>query len=313
MPLIHSDEDLVRDYLLHLLKDEPDWEPWAAWLRDTWLKPIFAEAKIVNGIGSPEEWASLLSPTEFQALKERVDVDFSPANPAFLAPGEAVNLDLYLKNTPKLIVKIYEINTLSFFLTNRRQLNTDLALDGLVANREVTHDFSADEAGHSPFRRTLHTFKFPELKGQRGAWVIEFIGGGKSSRALVRKGQWSLLQHTGAAGDMITVLDETRQPVKDAVVWLEGRKFTPDEKTGYIIVPLTKQPGTKSIVLSDAAGNFATLANFEHHAEHYQLDAQIHVEREQLLAGRDATIAVRAALLLSDAQVSLDLRCRIRS
>lgn len=306
-PIVPSDEALVRDYLLHILKDEPAWEPWAVWLRDTWLKPVFAEAKITNGVGDPENWASLLSPSAFQALKERVDIDFSLANPQFVAPADDVSVDLFLKNTPKLIVKIYEINTLSYFLTNKRQLNTDLALDGLVANRETTQDFSADDAGRSPFRRTLRTFKFPELKGQRGAWVIEFIGGGKSSRALVRKGQWSLLQRTGPAGDMLTVLDEARQPVKDAVVWLDGRKHTPDEKTGFIVVPFTAQPGSKPIVLADAAGNFATLANFEHHAEQYRLDAQIHVEREQLLAHREATIAVRTALLLGDSQVSLDL------
>jgi hypothetical protein len=306
-PPIRNDEALVRDFLLRLLKDEPTWEPWAVWLRDTWLKPVFAEAKITAGVGNPEQWASLLTPTAFQALKDRVDVDFSAANPPFLAPADDVSLDLFLKNTPKLIVKIYEINTLSYFLTNQRQLNTDLALDGLVANREVTHDFTADEAGRSPFRRTARTFKFPELKGQRGAWVIEFIGGGKSSRALVRKGQWSVLQRTGPAGEMLTVLDETRQPVKDAVVWLAGRKLTPDEKSGYILVPFTVQPGTKNVVLADAAGHFATLSSIEHHAEEYKLDAQIFIEREQVLAGRQATIAVRAALLLNDAQVSLDL------
>lgn len=306
-PPIRNDETLVRDFLLRLLKDEPSWEPWAVWLRDTWLKPVFAEAKIVNGVGDPEQWASLLTPTAFQALRDRVDVDFAAMNPPFLAPGDDVSLELFLKNTPKLIVKIYEINTLSYFLANQRQLNTDLALDGLVANREITHDFSADESGRSPFRRTARTFKFPELKGKRGAWVIEFIGGGKSSRALVRKGQWSLLQRTGPAGDVLTVLDETRKPAKDAVVWLEGRKLTADEKTGAILVPFTQQPGTKNVVLADAAGDFATLANFDHHAEEYRLDAQLHIEREQLLARREATVALRTALLLGDAQVSLAL------
>ncbi len=306
-PPIRNDEELVRDYLLHLLKDEPTWEPWAIWLRDTWLKPVFAEAKIVNGIGNAEQWASLLSPSAFQALKDRVDVDFSAVNPPFLAPGDDVNIDLFLKNAPKLIVKIYEINALSYYLTHQRQLNTDLALDGLVANREVTHDFTADEAGRSPFRRTPRTFKFPELKGKRGAWVIEFIGGGKSSRALVRKGQWSVIQRSGPAGDLLTVLDEARQPVKGAVVWLDGRKLIPDEKSGYILVPFTQQPGSKNVVLADQAGEFATLASIDHHAETYRLDARIHIEREQLLARREATIAVRTALLLNDGLVSLDL------
>lgn len=308
LPVYRTDEALVRDYLLQLLKDEPKWEPWAAWLRDTWLKPIFAEAKITNGVGDPEKWASLLSPAEFQALKQRVDVDFAATNPQLLAPADDVGIDLLLKNTPKLIVKIYEINTLSYFLTNHRQLNTDLALDGLVANREITHDFTADEAGRSPFRRTARNFKFPELKGQRGAWIIEFIGGGKSSRALVRKGQWSLLQRTGPAGEMITVLDEARQPVKDAVAWLEGRKYTTDEKSGYILVPFTNQATPpKPIVVADAAGNFATLTTFVHHAEQYKLDAQFHIEREQMLARREATLAIRTALLLGDTQVSLAL------
>jgi hypothetical protein len=304
---IGNDEWLVRDYLLRLLRDEKGWEPWAVWLRDTYVKPLFAEARIVNGIGDAEQWASLLTPTEFQTLKDRVDVDFSAANPPFLAPDDAVSLDLLVKNVPKLIVKLYEVNALSFFLTQKRQLNTDLNLDGLVANKETTHDFSADETGRNPFRRVPRVFDFPELAGRRGAWIVEFIGGGKSSRALIRKGQWQLIQQTGPAGDMLTVLDEKFAPVKDAVAWVDGRKLTVDEQTGFIVVPFTQQPGPKPVILADAAGEFATLAQFEHHAEQYRLDAQFHIEREQLLARREATLAVRTALLLGDAQIALSL------
>ena len=101
--------------------------------------------------------------------------------------------------------------------------------------------------------------------------MIEFIGGGKSSRALIRKGQLSLLQETGPAGDLLTVLDETRQPVKDAVAWLDGRKLSPGEKDARILVPFTAQPGRRPIVLASADGTFASLANFEHHAEEYRL------------------------------------------
>jgi len=314
---IGNDEALVRDYFLHIfpkldgkLGDRDANEilaPWTAFVRESWLKPVLAEAMITNGVGDPERWASLLSPAAFQALRDRVDVEFAATNPQFVSPGDDVNLDLFVKNAPKLIVKVYEINTLSFFLAQQRQLNTDLQLDGLVANHETTQDFTADTIGTNPFRRARRTFQFPELKGKRGAWVIEFIGGGKSSRALVRKGQFSLLQHIGPAGDMITVLDESHQPVKDAAVWLDGRKFVPDEKTGFILVPFTKQPGTKPVVLADASGEFATLASFEHHAEQYTLDAQFHVEREQLLGGREATLAVRVALRIGDAQISPDL------
>ena len=128
--------------------------------------------------------------------------------------------------------------------------------------------------------------------------MIEFIGGGRSSRALVRTGQWQVVQQTGPGGDLLTVLDEKAEPVKDAVVWLDGRKFTVDEKLGRISVPFTQQPGMRSVVLADPAGTFATLTQFEHHAENYTLDAQFHIEREQLLARREATLAVRTSLLL---------------
>ncbi len=301
-PPIGNDEWLVREFLLELLKDEKSWEPFAVYLRDEFLKPLFAESKITHGIGEPEQWSALLSPTAFQALKDRVDIDFAPANPLFHAPADAVALDVFVKNAPKLIVKIYEVNALSFFLAQNRQLNTDLQLDGLVANAEKTHEFKAP-----PLLRTARKFEFPELANRRGAWVIEFIGGGKSSRVLIRKGQWHLLQQTGPAGDMLSVIDEARQPVANAVVWLDGRKFTPDEKSGRIIVPFTNQPGNKPIILADPAGEFATLTSFEHHAENYRLDAQFFVAREQLLAGREATLGIRAALLVGDTQIAPSL------
>ncbi len=305
---IPNDEPLVREYFLAIFdqtaKANPQGmgnemlTPYTDYVLDTWLRPLLAEALIGGGHGNAERWASLLNPTAFQQLKERVDIEFPANNPQLFQPGEDAQFDVVVKNTPKLIVRIYELNALNFFLTQKRQLNTDLNLDGLVANSEQTHTF---ETG--PFKRTRQTFKFPELKGKRGAWIVEFIGTGRSSRALVRVGQWQVIQQTGPAGDLLLVVDEKCEPVKDAVVWLDGRKFTRDEKLGRIVVPFTNQPGTRPLVVSDPAGTFATLTQFEHHSEAYKLDAQFFIEREQLLARHDATLAVRANLILGESQL----------
>ncbi len=310
---IGDDERLARDFFLHIFEKADGTadpaevlKPWTPYARESWLRPILAEAMITNGKGEPERWASLLSPSAFQALKDRVDVDFAATNPQFCAPADGVKIDVSVKNAPKLIVRVYEINTLSYFLTQKRQLNTDLQLDGLVPKSETTIDLGGGESDN-PFRRVTRSSEFPELKGKRGAWVIEYIGGGKSSRALVRKGHWSLIQRIGPAGDMLTVLDEQQNPVKDVVAWLEGRKLLADAKTGYIVVPFAKEAGSKQIILATPDGEFATLANFAQHTENYRLDAQFHIEREQLIAGRQATLAVRAALLIGDEQTSLEL------
>ncbi|MBE7496404.1 MAG: hypothetical protein HS117_15790 [Verrucomicrobiaceae bacterium] len=309
-PPVHNDEELVRDYFLHLFATSAKADsnprdllaPWIEHVSDAWLKPILAEALITNGIGNPERWASLITPTEFQALKDRVDIEFPATNAPQFLPGDDIAFDVVVKNTPKLIVKIFELNTLNFFQTQQRQLNTDLNLDGLVANSEQTHAFDG-----GPFTRTRQKFAFPDLKGKRGAWIIEFIGGGRSSRALIRTGQWHVLQQTGPAGDLVLVLDEKNQPVKDAVAWFEGRKLTVDEKLGRIAIPFTNQPGTKNLIIGDAAGTFATLTQFNHHAEEYRLDAQFHIEREQLLARREATLAVRTALMLGETHLAPEL------
>ncbi|MEO7319908.1 MAG: hypothetical protein ABIZ56_13035, partial [Chthoniobacteraceae bacterium] len=111
---IRTDEPLVREYLLHFFVEEEKWEPWTQWLRDTYVKPLFAEAKITAGVGDPEKWASLLTPQAFQALKDRVDMEFQANNAPFLAPADDVAIDVTFKHASKLIVKIYEINALSY-------------------------------------------------------------------------------------------------------------------------------------------------------------------------------------------------------
>lgn len=298
---IGSDDELVRNYLLHFAKEEASWEPWAEWLNEDWLKPIFAEAKITAGAPDPERWASLLSPVAYQALRDRVDVEFPPNSPVVLSPADEVSLDVILKNAPQVIVRLFEINTLGFFTTQNRQLNTDLNLDGLVANSEQT--LSGDA---SPFRRVLKTLKFPELKGRRGAWIVEVIAGGKSSRALIRKGQYSLVQQTGAAGEWITPLDESHQPLRGVSAWLDGRRLDP-EKDGRILVPFTREPGRRQLVLADADGGFASLVSFDHPGENYRLDAHFHIDREQLLPGQEATLAVRVNLFSGKTRVALGL------
>ena len=81
IPPLGSDETLVRNYLLHFLKDAQDYKPYAPYFKESWLKSVFAETKIVNGVGDPERWASLLSPSAFLALKNRVDIEFAPNSP----------------------------------------------------------------------------------------------------------------------------------------------------------------------------------------------------------------------------------------
>ncbi|MFP6765612.1 MAG: hypothetical protein VB858_18430, partial [Planctomycetaceae bacterium] len=51
LPPIGPDERLVRDFFLRFFTRDADYEQYLPFVRDTYLKPLFAEARLVNGIG----------------------------------------------------------------------------------------------------------------------------------------------------------------------------------------------------------------------------------------------------------------------
>lgn len=299
---VRGDESLVRSFLLHFLTaaDAPrEFEPY---INDEYLRAVFAEAKITAGLGDADRWASQLSPEAFRQLKERVDIDFAFTNPTWFAASEPVRLDVHLKNVSTLVIKVFEINTVNYYRTHQRDISTDINLDGLTANAERTH-----ASAEPPLRRISKRFEFPELT-KPGVYVVDFIGGGKSSRALIRKGMLRPLVATGTAGLSVTVVDDANAPVPDARIWLGGQEFSPVD--GRIIVPFSTAPGRRPIVIS--RGDFSCLSHIEHPAEQYSLVAGIHVDREALLARRVARLIVRPGLFLNGKPVSLQILENVR-
>jgi hypothetical protein len=297
---VGDDTPLVRDFLLHFLADEDDYLPWTEWIRDTFVKPLMAEAKIVVGDTDPERWASMLSPTAYQALKDRVDIDLAATNPQQFAPTDEVALTAYVKNVKKLRVKIYQINALNVYLATGREIGTGLELDGLVAGDEKELVYQ-----ESPFRRVRREFTFPELKGKRGVWVIELIGGGRSSRALIRKGGLHYLSRQGVGGTVLSILDEADQPVRGASAWLAGREYKAD-KQGAVTIPYSTSPGGRSMILQ-SLDSLASLAQFQHAAEQYTLTAGFFVDRESLRVGGEASLLVRPDFRINGVAAPLEV------
>ena len=305
---VGPDEGIVKSYLKHFFVDLASPKEFEPYINDVYLKHLFAETKVEHGLGEPEVWASQLPPDLFAQLKDRVDIDFAHTNKTDFAADEPVKLDLFVKNVPNLLVKVFEVNTVNFYRTQLREVDTDINLDGLVANVEQTNPYA-----DPPLRRMPRKFEFPQLS-KPGVYVIDFIGNGKSSRALVRKGKLRPVVAPSTAGQRVTVVDDANKPVPDAAVWLAGAEYRAD-KNGIAMIPFTAQPGRRPIVLT--RGDFASLDTFEHLPENYALVAGIHIDRESLLPQRLASILVRPALYLNGQPVSIklleDVRLRITS
>ncbi|HVC92066.1 MAG TPA: hypothetical protein VND64_00155 [Pirellulales bacterium] len=311
---IGDDEPLVRSYLAHFFVDAASAKAFEPYVNDVYLRHLFAETKIVHGLGEPEQWASLLPPEMFQQLRQRIDIDFAFTNKSQFAADAPVGLDVQVKNVTTLIVKVFEINTRNYYREQQREVDTDVNLDGLVANVERTYHY--DEP---PLRRVTRHFDFPTLD-KAGVYVIDLIGNGRSSRALVRKGRLHHLVQTGPAGQVFTVLDERHRQVKNATLWLFGHEYAAG-KDGLINVPFSTSPGRQPIVLSapiarpKEAGDdqpaaeevYSSLDYFQHEAENYALAAGFYVDREALLRRKTAEVLIRPGLSVNGRPVSLKL------
>ena len=296
LPAVREDEPLVRDYLSHFFKKANDTKAYQPYVDAAYLRELFAETKIVNGLGDVEKYYAMLSPEKYRALRDRVELIFAPSNQLQFRPDDPVSVDLYVKNVETLIVKVYEINTRNYYRQLQREVNTDVNLDGLVANFEKTHAYK-----DGPLRRIRRHFEFPELK-KPGTYVIDFIGNGQSSRVVVRKGRLQYTEQTTADGHVFNIIDENDSLVPDASLWVAGHEYTTDGN-GDILVPFTTEPHREAIVLT--ANGRSSLHFFHHQAENYQLESGIYVDRESLIRNHKATVVVRPSLKVNGTPVSI--------
>ena len=296
---IGGDEPLVRAYLAHFFVELDSFEPYADLVRHEYLARLFAETKILAGVGDMERWYSMLDdPAYYEQLEERVEIRFAPTRRTEYAADELVSIEVDTKNVPTLLVKVFEINTLNYHLEEQKEVDASIELDGLVASEESTYHYS-----ESPLRRVRRHFEFPALE-RPGVYVVELIGNGLSSRAVIRKGRLQLIGRSSVAGHVLRVLDERGNHLREATLRLGGREYEAEED-GEIVIPFSTKPGRRQVVL--CAGGRSSLAEFQHDAEEYSIEAGTFVERESLLAGRHATILVRPTLRLNGEPVSLEL------
>ncbi|MBL8755674.1 MAG: hypothetical protein JNK15_20430, partial [Planctomycetes bacterium] len=299
LPAMNDDTALVRACLEHFFASEDSVDAYAEWLDANWMKGVLAETKLLLGQGDPERWYALLAdPARLEAIKQRVELTFPPTMPTIVGADDAVTLQLDVKNVPTLLLKVFTIDAWRFHQEKQKPVDASIELDGVVANHEQTFTY-----GDAPVRRVRRTFDLPMLK-EPGTYVVEFVGNGISSRAVVHKGALRIAERTTAAGQAFTVFTEAGEPAQDPVAWFGGREYRADAR-GEIVLPFSTEPGDKQLVLR--AGRRSSVVPFTHRNEQYTLTGGIHVERESLVAGKQAAVVVRPRLRLHDRDLALSL------
>ncbi len=291
VPPIGNEQPLVRTYLEHFLKDAESTKEFDGLLRPDYLRTVFAETKLMSGAQPTDRWFEMLPPETRQAIRDRVELRLAPNNPRNHSVSEPSKLIVDVKKVDQLVVRIYRINTHSFYRTHENVIDTDIDLDGLVATHQRTIKFS-----QSPLVRHRESIELPEITG-RGVWIVDLLGGGLRARAMIRRGEIQYAQTPSPDGTRFTVMNESREPLKDAQLIIAGRTFKANAD-GQIELPPVDQAAMRSAILHD--GELATAVKFLHAAEAYSLTAGMFVDRQQLVSGQEAELVVRPRLLMSD-------------
>ena len=297
LPAMRDDGELVRRFLEHYLADADSVADFTQYVTREYAEKILAETKILNGIGDPATWYAKLSPGEQRALRDRVELQFSPHNKSHYAASDDVSLDVEIKNVDELVVKIFEINTSAYLRNNDKPLGTDIDLDGLVANSQKKFEFV-----QSSDRRHIENIDLPELEG-RGVWVVDLLGGGRRSRALIRKGDLLAIERLGDAGHVFRIYDENGKAVDSAHIELGGRVYSNND--GQITLPYGEKDVTRKILLVD--GGFAVSETIHHRSENYQLQSAFLLSRQSLVAGTQAAVTINARLACNGFPISVRL------
>ncbi len=295
---ISDDSNLVEEYLHNFLVDAKGYSEYLPYLEEKYLKHLFAEVKILNGVGDKKSWFAQLPADKYEELNSRVELKIVPENKSQFKSSDKVELELALKNIDKLMVKVYQINTLNYYKKFSEKVAVSINLDGLEANSEKLIEFSKPS-------HLLHRFNLsiPEAK-ESGVYVIDLVGNGINSRAVIDKGGLNFIQKEGVSGHLFRIYNEDNQQVKNGSIWLKGHNYTAD-KEGRIIVPYSKNAGQQKIIVT--AAGISTLHNFYHNAERYQLHAAVLSNKESMIRSNPTEIVVSPQLLLNGKPVNIDV------
>jgi hypothetical protein len=217
--------------------------------------------------------------------------------------GEDVSLFLELKNTPTLFVKIYEINLENYYRSTLSPFKTDINLDGLLPSEEKKYNYN--EASQISFTKKID---FPSLKNKTGLFVIDLLGNGKSSRAVIKKGILSLIHNPTIAGHIAYILDGNKQVCmnNDTGIWIDNKYYPADlNKSGRIVIPFSQSQHLSKAVL--VHGSVAQLVEFKRQSEEYTFKAGIFVLPESLITGKKASVLIRPNLLINGIKAPFNL------
>ena len=222
----------------------------------------------------------------------------STCNQAHFDIDDPVSLVINSRNVGHVTVDMFDIDAGSVFTATKKRVSADLDLEGLLPVWTTTVPVEG-----KAIRNIMTTLSIPGLEGRRGTFIFEARADGTSSRALVHKGGFSVLERDHASGRALVVIDERRRPVENAVVRLGTQAF--DAVDGVAVLPFAS--ASENAMVAIVADGHTSLANVDLVRQNVTFEATFFTEASQLLQGATANVLVTPRLKIGDVRMSMSV------
>jgi hypothetical protein len=298
---VSNDKSIISTYLKHFFTFEGvEMVAFGEYLGHDFLKRHYYEALVLRG-EETETIIEYIGQSTYESIVKKTEITICNHNKPSFAVDEPVILEVDIKNIQTLFIKIFEINTENYYYNKKSAINTAMSLEGLITTYEETYSFN--EKPQKVIRRQIELEKIPK---RRGLYIIEMIGSGYSSRAIIKKGSLSLVSGPAPKGKVFFIVDENSQVCnsKSTGIWFKNTFYTPDATNGGITIPYMKQSVNDNAILVHES--FAELANVTVSEEVYRLSGYFHFNHESLIMGNTTKILVKPYLTINDREAKLD-------
>lgn len=303
-----NDDNICKNYLEEFFKTADNYSEFEQYFEAHYLKTTFYRAKLLQG-ESIDKISEIYTESELESIKEQRILKFDKTNKIRFGPGEEVKLSMEIKNIPNLTINIFEINTENFYRKNNSEIDARIKLDGLLPAKQINISFN-----EPPIIRFKKDFKFDSItERKRGIFVIELIGGGLSSRAMIRKGSLTLVQQTTLKGAVFHVVNEEKEICKNenTSIWVNSTLYTANQEDGSILIPYqSSQLNSKAIIIDE---DFAELVQINIPSKTINFDCSMIFNEESLFPGCNAQFVLQPKLFCSGKLIPLSALKKVKA
>ena len=293
-PFIKNEQKIIEGHLKHFyLKEKVEFNKFSQYFNENYIKKFYAKMQFYLGSEVPTK-DNILNRSEIDNLMKEIILNICDYNKESFKINDDIELILEIKNIQSLYINIYEINTENYYYQNKTDFDNNISLEGITPTFEEKLTFK--EKPQLLLEKKISLSKIPK---KRGLFVVEFIGNGHVSRAVIQRGNLKCIHKNTVNGKVLYILDEENKILKGdkAGLWIDNVWYPSIKDTGAILIPYSVRGNVFILKYED----FCCLEkDIDIPKEYYDFDGEFIINEESFIMGNLAKILVRPYLYVCD-------------